>query len=180
MSFLNFIHIYTHSLIISAHAGPILKWLFLALSLRSTLIPSFPSSMLALMCLVMFTIATSPFSLSRYFSYSGVKRDRQLTRCLVCRHLFNFGYLRQLVIWSDIKLHQYALSFSPLLHQITHYAALLFLFAWPRVYEEKKALIDQYYKLAQDQLKTYINLAISKLPLPKPATPAPVDKRKAK
>lgn len=57
------------------------------------------------------------------------------------------------------------------------YLALVVLFAWPRLYEEKKALIDQYYTLVHDQIKTYVNLAISKLPLPKPVV---ADKRKTK
>jgi hypothetical protein len=54
------------------------------------------------------------------------------------------------------------------------YLGVLVLFVWPRLYEEKKQLIDQYYKLAQDQIQTYVTLAFDKLPFPKPAQ----DKRK--
>jgi len=52
---------------------------------------------------------------------------------------------------------------------VLSYIVTIVLFAWPRLYEEQKALIDQYSKLAQDQIQVYVNLAISKLPLPKTA-----------
>lgn len=44
------------------------------------------------------------------------------------------------------------------------YLATIVLFAWPRLYEEKKAEIDHYYKIANDQITVYTDLALSKIP----------------
>jgi len=51
------------------------------------------------------------------------------------------------------------------------YFVIILVFAWPRLYEEKKTEIDQYFKLVHDQVTVYVDLAISKLPK--------LDKRKA-
>eukprot|EP00026_Physarum_polycephalum_P014088 Phypoly_transcript_14562.p1 GENE.Phypoly_transcript_14562~~Phypoly_transcript_14562.p1 ORF type:complete len:246 (+),score=18.86 Phypoly_transcript_14562:154-891(+) len=59
---------------------------------------------------------------------------------------------------------------------VLSYIVTLIVFAWPRLYEEQKAKIDQYYKLVQDQIQAQLSLAIAKLPFPKPS----FDKRKTK
>jgi len=44
------------------------------------------------------------------------------------------------------------------------YLDILILFAWPRLYEEKKTEIDHYCKIVQDQVDIYVKLALSKIP----------------
>jgi hypothetical protein len=47
---------------------------------------------------------------------------------------------------------------------VLSYLVMLVLFAWPRLYEEKKTEIKHYYKLAADHINTYLNVVLSKLP----------------
>jgi hypothetical protein len=44
------------------------------------------------------------------------------------------------------------------------YIDAIILFAWPRLYEEKQKEIDQYWKLINTHIDTYVNLALSKIP----------------
>jgi len=44
------------------------------------------------------------------------------------------------------------------------YIVAIISFVWPRVYEEKKALIDQYFNLVAQHADTYTQLALSKIP----------------
>jgi len=44
------------------------------------------------------------------------------------------------------------------------YIAAVVAFGWPRLYEEKKSEIDQYWKLVTDLIDTYTQLALSKIP----------------
>lgn len=44
------------------------------------------------------------------------------------------------------------------------YIAVLISFVWPRLYEEKRKEIDHFAKIANDQIETYTQLALSKIP----------------
>jgi len=44
------------------------------------------------------------------------------------------------------------------------YIGMLVSFIWPRLYEEKQKEIDQVVNIAKDQINTYLQLALSKLP----------------
>jgi len=44
------------------------------------------------------------------------------------------------------------------------YLATLFVFVWPRLYEEKKKEIDQFHGIVKTEATKYFNLALSKLP----------------
>jgi len=44
------------------------------------------------------------------------------------------------------------------------YIGVVIAFVWPRIYEEKKELIDQYWKLVNEHVDTYTLLVLSKIP----------------
>lgn len=44
------------------------------------------------------------------------------------------------------------------------YIVAIIVFAWPRLYDEKKDIIDQNWKLVNEHIDTYTQLALSKIP----------------